>query len=520
VKTKQKLEFGDFQTPPALAQAVCALLARRGVSPATIIEPTCGEGNLLIAAIEQFPEARQLYGLEINSEYIARVEQKLQVRTDPQSVRLMNESFFRFDWESLLETVADPVLVVGNPPWVTNAELGSIDSENLPRKSNIHRLKGIDALTGKSNFDISEWMLIQILHWLSPRRGTLAMLCKTAVARKVLSFAWREGLCPAQSSIWGINAIKHFNAAVDACLLLCEFSNEKQSPFADVYIDLSAEHPQSRIGLREGQIVADFDGYEVCKSLQSLSKQPAFVWRSGVKHDCSSVMELRSDGKANFVNKAGVQVEIEPTHLFPMLKSSQVAKRETETSENFMLITQCSVGQDTSHIQHTSPLTWQYLQSNRARLSERRSTIYRNQPPFAIFGVGDYSFAPWKVAISGFYKKLEFAVVGSYLGKPIVFDDTVYFLPCRTRPEADLLASLLNSNLAKKFFSTFVFWDAKRPITVDLLKRIDMQKLARELGKQEEFAECLRLRGMAPLTGVAKTRRRAASVQVGKMLFD
>jgi len=99
--------------------------------------------------------------------------------------------------------------------------------------------------------------------------------------------------------------------------------------------------------------------------------------------------------------------------------------------------------------------------------------------------VGNYSFAHWKVAISGFYKKLDFKVVGPDAEKPVVLDDTCYFVACRTKKEAFFIAELLNSDIAKDFFAAFIFWDEKRPITVDILKRLDLLALARELGMEE-----------------------------------
>jgi len=39
-------------------------------------------------------------------------------------------------------------------------------SENLPKKSNFQGLRGLDARTGKSNFDIAEWMLIRLIEAL------------------------------------------------------------------------------------------------------------------------------------------------------------------------------------------------------------------------------------------------------------------------------------------------------------------------------------------------------------------
>jgi hypothetical protein len=104
-----------------------------------------------------------------------------------------------------------------------------------------------------------------------------------------------------------------------------------------------------------------------------------------------------------------------------------------------------------------------------------------------MFGVGEYTFAPYKVAISGFYKRLHFAAIGPHHKLPIVFDDTVYFVSCGVPDEARLLAELLNSEIAREYYSAFIFWDAKRPITAELLRRLDLRKLAAEMGRLKEF---------------------------------
>ena len=99
-----------------------------------------------------------------------------------------------------------------------------------------------------------------------------------------------------------------------------------------------------------------------------------------------------------------------------------------------------------------------------------------------MFGVGPYAFSPWKVAISGFYKNLRFRSVGPADSRPAVFDDTCYFLPCQSEDEARELLKLLNSQAARGFFDSVVFWDAKRPITADVLGILNLGALAMELG--------------------------------------
>ena len=149
-----------------------------------------------------------------------------------------------------------------------------------------------------------------------------------------------------------------------------------------------------------------------------------------------------------------------------------------------MLVTQKSMGDETSLIQVVAPKTWEYLQRQGTLLDRRASSIYLNRPRFSIFGVGDYTNTQRKVAITGIYKQLNFASIGSFADKPIILDDTSYFVSCRSEQEARYIADLLNSQPAREFFAGIVFWDAKRPIKIDMLRRLDLSALACELGSE------------------------------------
>jgi hypothetical protein len=232
-------------------------------------------------------------------------------------------------------------------------------------------------------------------------------------------------------------------------------------------------------------LVADVSAYERWKHLGG--EEEVYRWRSGVKHDCSKVMELRKEG-TKYRNGLDEVIELEDDYLYPMLKSSEITNGRSKQPTRWMLVTQRSVGSETSVIRVVAPKTWEYLKKQGELLDRRASSIYRNRPRFSVFGVGDYTFAPWKVAISGFYKTLQFATIGPHEEKAVVLDDTSYFVPCHSEQEARYIADLLNSQPAREFFSAFVFWDAKRPITVDMLRRLDLSALARELGSDDTLA--------------------------------
>lgn len=484
LKTKEIAEFGDFQTPDDLASEACALLNRQEVRPASILEPTCGRGSFLFAALDTFPSIESAIGLDVNARYIEQANQRLHDRRDAAKAQFIHANFFETHWRDLIETLPEPILVLGNPPWVTNAHLGALGSGNLPAKTNFKKHSGVDAITGKSNFDISEWMLIRMLEWLDGRSGTIAMLCKSAVARKALTHAWKHDFPVGEAAIYRIDADYHFDAAVEAAFLVFDVQQHAGSKRAHIYEHLSRTSRARSIGFADGELIADLDRYARQKHLQGRTE--ALTWRSGVKHDCAKIMELRREGH-QYRNGLGELVQLEDDYLYPMLKSSEVAGGFTSEVHRWMLVTQKMVGQETEGIQDAAPLTWAYLNRHRALLARRGSSIYKNRPPFSIFGVGDYSFSPWKVAISGFYKKLSFTSLGSFSGKPIVLDDTCYFLPCETQAQAELLTKLLNSNAAAEFFQAFVFWDAKRPITAELLRRLNLRALAAACGAEDEL---------------------------------
>jgi hypothetical protein len=476
------VEFGDFQTPVSLARSATEALKRAGIKPLSILEPTCGKGAFLAAAAAAFPDAGIIIGVDINAEHLASASGH--VRHDGR-IRVQSGDFFTTTWDAVLDQGCDPWLILGNPPWVTNSRLGALDSRNLPEKSNHQGLTGIEALTGKSNFDISEWMLLRYLEWLEHRRGAIGVLCKTAVARKVLLAAWKRDYPIKQARMHRIDAAAEFGVAVDACLLVIETDGQNRSNSCELFDKLEDKSPSRVLAYQQGHLVNDAKAFERSRDL--LGPEDSYVWRSGIKHDCARIMELKPSGAA-FVNGLGETVSLESRFLFPLLKSSDVGNGRTHPRA-MMLVPQQSVGQDTADLERQAPLTWSYLQRHRALLEKRASSIYRNKPPFSIFGVGPYSFSPWKIAISGFYKKIRFVRVCPVDGLPVVFDDTVYFLPCSSKDEADFLFAVLTSEAAADFFRAMISWDEKRPVTVEMLRRLSIEKLAKKLRLDRKYAQ-------------------------------
>lgn len=477
---KQK-EFGDFQTPNDLAVQVVALVAELFGSPDRVVEPTAGLGAFLSASHGKWGSACIYEGCEINPHYVRSTSR----RFSGLGIRLWQQDFFSADWQQILRKENSPrILVVGNPPWVTNSQQGILGSTNLPKKANFQRLRGFDAKTGKSNFDIAEWMLIRLIEAL-PESGAIAMLCKTMTARKVLRHFWKTECGLESSKLFRIDAKANFDVAVDACLFFAT-GKRTEDRMATIYSRLNLASRVTKFGWVDGNLVSDVETYAKFRELDGGSP---YTWRSGIKHDASNVMEFsRCNGR--FVNGLDEVVELEEEFVYPLLKSSDLGNQRV-TPRKVVLITQCHTGDDTSSIRDVAPKTWKYLEEHSERLDSRKSSIYQNRPRFSIFGIGEYSFAPWKVAISGLYKSFTFVVVSPENGRPVMVDDTCYSIPCKDEKEARLLCDLLNSKPAQSFLCSLVFEDSKRPITVDVLRRLSMVNAAKMVGRMDELIECM-----------------------------
>jgi hypothetical protein len=175
---------------------------------------------------------------------------------------------------------------------------------------------------------------------------------------------------------------------------------------------------------------------------------------------------------------------LEEELVYGILKSSDLKNNIIQDCCKYTIITQKRIGQDTSTIQDY-PLTWNYLQSHKEAFTSRKSSIYKGKPDFSIFGIGDYAFEPYKVAISGLYKTFHFSLVIPKTRKPLMLDDTCYYLSFSKLENAIITWCLLNSEIVRDFLEAVSFPDAKRMINKELLMRMDLVRVAELVSEKE-----------------------------------
>ena len=473
-------DLGDYQTPAPLVAAILKRLEPTAERWSRVLEPTCGRGHFLQGLLARESPPREIIGVEIQDTHFRAAEDVATYAPRSVRVRLMRANVFDVDlarglgWEQ-----EGPLLVVGNPPWVTNSALGALGSANLPEKSNVKRDRGVDAMTGASNFDIAEAIWLKLLNDFATKEATFALLCKTSVARRVLEHARRTSVPIRSAEIVRLNARVWFNAAVDACLLRIDLQGAGQGGDLEripVFDHLEATQPSRVMGFVRNKLVADLEAYARFSFADGLCTIP---WRQGLKHDAASVMELERDHEGTFRNGLGRVVDIEPEHLFPLLKGSDLGGRGRGESTRSVIVTQRKIGENTRGLEASAPRLWNYLHAHADAFDRRKSSVYRAAPPFAMFGIGPYSFEPFKVAVSSLHKTPRFHAIAPLAGRPVMVDDTGYSLACRSLAQASLIASLLNTPESLGLLGSLTFPGAKRQVTKAALQRIDLAALLR-----------------------------------------
>jgi hypothetical protein len=486
VEEPDRAEYGDFQTNSDLANKVAQQLSLRNILPEIVIEPTCGKGNFIIASLSNFKTIKNVFGIEIYKPYVWETKFNIldfflsNPTNSKPDIEIIHCSIFDFDFKKISKQFpTENLLIIGNPPWVTNSKLGSLNSSNLPKKANFKNQNGIDAITGKGNFDIAEYITIMLLDAFQSHNGNLALLVKNSVIKNLVFDQKGKKYHIGEIEKHCIDSKKEFNVSVEAALLNCKLKSVPS--FECKEYDFYSGQNRLCFGWLHGKYVSNIGNYIATKEIDGICQ---FEWRQGIKHDCSSIMELEREN-GHFINNLSENISLEEDLIFGFLKSSDLKNTVIKNTRKHIIVTQSKVGQETSYIQHLYPETYAYLRKNLASFQSRKSSIYNGKPLFSIFGVGDYSFRRYKVAISGLYKTYHFTLVLPQNEKPVMLDDTCYFIGFDRIEYSVYAIILLNSKTTEEFLKSITFSDAKRVFTKDILMRLDLLKLATLISKQE-----------------------------------
>jgi len=455
---------GDFQTPEELAREVWKTLDASQFD--LIIEPTFGLGSFLTTMPDDCKA--NVLGWEIQEDYYQTTIEELRGKIDHRRLKLLRRDVFLASGADINVLPDSTVLVIGNAPWVTNSEQGTLGGENTGTKRNLKMLPGFDAMTGKSNFDISEAIIIQFVSLLKEhcKSAQFAMLAKFSVLRNLIQFLSTHSHI-GDYEFHRINAALHFDAAVDAGLL--KFRIDKNSELrrtCSIYSSVGGAKV-GEIGLANNKLIYDLDAYRRTAFIES-NGQCCYVWRQGVKHDLSKLMEL-SETENGFRNSLGESVDVEDAALYQLYKSSDIF--HGRQSRFVVPIHQRDLKDSLDDLAERFPKLHSYFTKHKDTFKARKSSIYNKRPTFSIFGIGDYTHFTYKVAIGALYTEPVFQLLEPK-PRPAIVDDTSYMLATNDYDEAVYLFAVVSLNCSRDFLCSISHSGDKRRFSKDVLARL------------------------------------------------
>lgn len=455
---------GDFQTPKELAREVWKTLDASQFD--LVIEPTFGLGSFLTTMPDDCKA--NVLGWEIHEDYYQTTIEELRDKIDHRRLKLLRRDVFLASGADINVSSDSTVLVIGNAPWVTNSEQGTLGGENTGTKRNLKTLPGFDAMTGKSNFDISEAIILHFVSLLKEhcKSAQFAMLAKFSVLRNLIQFLSPNPYI-GDYEFHRINTALHFDASVDAGLL--KFRIDKNSELRRTCLIYSSVGGTKigEIGLVNNKLTYDLAAYRRTAFMES-NGHSCYVWRQGVKHDLSKLMEL-SEMENGFSNGLGELVDIEDAALYQLYKSSDIF--HGRQSRFVVPIHQRDLKDSLDDLAERFPKLHSYFTKHETTFKARKSSIYNKRPTFSIFGIGDYTHFTYKVAIGALYTEPVFRLLEPK-PRPVIVDDTSYMLATNDHDEAIYLFAVVSLDCSRDFLCSISHSSDKRRFSKDVLARL------------------------------------------------
>ena len=497
VSQQVRLSLGESYTPRGIADLAVETLSVDDFAAETVLDPGCGSGVFCAAVIEHrrasyaaaedAPAPAQqvetitnsVFGIDLNPIAVrsARLAYLLALSPllDDAAIDAVEIPVFLTDALGLTRSdslqyggtrVASTVdHLVGNPPWLTWSALpdrvraawrdGPADRLDLVTHH------GADAKLGHANDDISVPFVLACLDRYAP--DDAAFVLKRGITKGPAGRRLRE-----QRLNDSPLAVEHVHDFTD----LRPFGDARAG--AAIYsfsVDREPCRPVPVTAWSRGSASPAFTSAE--RLTQTLEREetgfvpvdeedPASSWlrrdaerralgecsheiRHGVKDDARDVFEIEPERVT----------DLEPDRVFPYLKSRHVVKFGLFGHDYRLVPVDVANEDNEAWLREACPRTYAYLDDNREALEARSSSWLDNGTFYNVFGLGEYTWAEYKVVWCRLGYKPHFVVVSTVdderLGKkPVVPGDHCMFIGTDDEREAHVLCALLNSSIYQR----------------------------------------------------------------------
>lgn len=390
-------------------------------------------------------------------------------------------------------------IVVGNPPWV-NWEYLPPEYRNkhalLWPELGLFALKGTDRAFSKE--DVSALFLASAIDRYLDDGGSLSFVVPQSLVKSSLNhrafrrFSLRGGAVRFEiTEVDDMVAVRPFEGVANRTIVMYARRGTK-TQFPVPY------HRWTRTA--DGKFDANTSPVSEELAVPSNPEDPTSHWSTGTRETISALervggksfyrartglftgganavyqLELKSFGTetATFTNiterakRAVPQVEatLESTFVYPFLRGRDLEQWRYR-SEIFTLLPHTADTRMTpvseESLEKLAPRTLEYFRQFREVLGERAGFTEWEKKVlevgfYACQRIGEYTFSPWKVAWRYIAAKFTCAVVGPYdlegpfFGKPIIPNEKLMTIACKSAAEAYYLCGVLSSSCAVSF---------------------------------------------------------------------
>lgn len=508
VPSSSRLVFGEYYTPPGLAELGVSEVASRvdDFGRGIVVDPGCGAGAFLTAVLRRkrrdalsdslSPAAlldrlsTTVVGIDVNPVAVAAARTAYLLALLPvvreAAVDRVSLPVFLGDALGLTDEVPETgvegraTALVGNPPWIPWERLPSAQKDRL-KAGPIDRLdlfehRGATARLGHANDDLSLPFVWTCLDRFLRDDGVAAFVLKRAHLRGPAGQLVRSGRVGSRplavAHVHDFGTVDPFEG-VDAAAALYVFSlgtdRGDRGDVVSAETDSTSSTSLSPVPATVWERTDTTPEFESLSALESTltptdtglvpvnADDPSGPWHRadadvGALGECAYSIRhgLKDDAKAVFSVDDDLFGRIEPTHVYPYLRSKHVVKWGLFGHDRFLVPQRQAGEENVSDLETESPATYDYLEANRERLEARGSSWFDRGPFYSLFGLGPYTWAPYKVVWCRLGFKPHFAVVSTVddpdLGrKTVVPGDHCMFVACEKEREAHYLCALLNA---------------------------------------------------------------------------
>jgi hypothetical protein len=513
VSREIRLALGEYYTPRGVAELAVESLTVADPERETFLDPGCGSGAFLAVCIDHklaavasesfpgeddrpsFPGGRSpnevvravtdtVFGIDLNPvavksaklSYVLSLLPVLAATDDAIDIEVPvyladSLGLTRDDGVPLGDSASDFAVdhLVGNPPWITwnNLTEAVKDAwrETYAESLDLLPHGGAAARLGHGNDDVSIPFAWICIHRYLREGGDAAFVLKRAISKGPAGKLLRTGTVGDRSVpvrlVHDFNDCRPFGEQVGASTAVYALAADAEPEFPIPVVSWTRATDDGTGGrgpdfssaatIRES-LAREETGFVPVESDDQTS---AWVRRDVERRalgECDHEIRhgLKDDAKAVFALDRSQLGDLEPDLVYPYLASRHVVKYGL-FGHDLHLVPMAKAGEDNeAELRDRHPRTYAYLDANRERLAARASSWLDQGPFYNVFGLGEYTWADYKVVWCRLGFKPHFAVVSTVedpdLGeKPVVPGDHCMFVATDGEYEAHYLAALLNS---------------------------------------------------------------------------